>query len=330
MAFKGPSRSVVTRMMVPVQTEAEVVEAKAQQTAQNSEHMAMRCIRKSLWMIRVARGNHFSRCGDLCLPILRSNARPQMPPHIHIVYRPSEPSKKLIAKKVRKESNELEILKRLNTIQPRSEHVISLLDSFRGQSGPWVILPRMDRVTVCIVIAPKLLESKVTQVCWGLVKGLAYLHELCIAHRDIKPDNLVVDQDFCLKIIDFDIAMQLKDEDDEVDDECGTKYWIAPEVENKSSMYSPIRADRWSCGRVLLYILDKFKTDDERLRAIGRKLKVDNPNQRPSLLEWHSWLSVPLSNTDNIEGKASRPRQKSIEVDGQDTTAPNAKKQRLM
>jgi serine/threonine protein kinase len=215
-----------------------------------------------------------------------------MPSHIHIVivHRPSEPSKELIAKKVRKESNELATLKRLNTIQPRSEHVISLLDSFHGQSGPWVILPKMGSVTNFIVVAPEQPETKVIQVCWGLIKGLAYLHELCIAHRDIKPDNLVVDQDFCLKIIDFDIAMQLRDEDDEVDDECGTMYWIAPEVENKSSTYNPIKADRWSCGRVLLYLLDKFKTDDEQLRVIGRKLKVHNPNQRPSLLECRSWL----------------------------------------
>ena len=47
----------------------------------------------------------------------------------------------------------------------------------------------------------------------------------------------MVDQELCLKIIDFNIAMQLKDEDEEVDDECGTKYWMAPEVEKKSTMY---------------------------------------------------------------------------------------------
>ncbi|KAI0245958.1 kinase-like domain-containing protein, partial [Lactifluus subvellereus] len=85
----------------------------------------------------------------------------------------------------------------------------------------------------------------------GLIKGLAYLHKLCIAHRDIKPDNLLVDPDFCLKIIDFDIAMQVKDEDEEVDGKCGTTHWMAPEVEKKCSTYSPIKADRWSCGRVL-------------------------------------------------------------------------------
>jgi serine/threonine protein kinase len=186
----------------------------------------------------------------------------------------------------------------------------------------------MECVTDLVVITPKRIESKVAQVCWGLIKGLAHLHELCIAHRDIKPDNLVVDQDFCLKITDFDIALQLRNEDEEVDDETGTKYWMAPEVERKSTMYSPIRADRWSCGRVLLCLLDRFETDDEQLglRAIGRKLSVHNPSQRPSLLEWLSWLPVPFSDVDNVATKASRPRQDSTEVNGRDTTAPNAKR----
>ncbi|KAF8478167.1 kinase-like domain-containing protein, partial [Russula ochroleuca] len=83
-----------------------------------------------------------------------------------------------------------------------------------------------------------------------LIKGVAYLHKSCIAHRDIKPENLVVDREFCLKIIDFDVAMRVKDENDVVEGQCGTKGWMAPEIEEKS-MYSPIKADRWSTGRVL-------------------------------------------------------------------------------
>ncbi|PCH41837.1 kinase-like protein, partial [Wolfiporia cocos MD-104 SS10] len=90
-----------------------------------------------------------------------------------------------------------------------------------------------------------------TQICWGLIEGLEYLHKLCIAHRDIKPDNLVVDQDFRLKIIDFDAAIQLKTEDEEVSDYCGTEGWLAPEVEERWATYSPIKADRWSCGKVI-------------------------------------------------------------------------------
>ncbi len=43
---------------------------------------------------------------------------------------------------------------------------------------------------------PNQLYGKVARVCWGLIKGVAYLHRICIAHRDIKPENLVVDRIF--------------------------------------------------------------------------------------------------------------------------------------
>jgi hypothetical protein len=34
-------------------------------------------------------------------------------------------------------------------------------------------------------------------------------------------------------------------------------------------MYSPIRADRWSCGRVLLYLLDSLRKEDGVLTTAG-------------------------------------------------------------
>ena len=261
---------------------------------------------------------------------------PQMPSHILTVYRPSDPSNKFIAKKVRNESDELKILRRLNTIQPKFEHVVSLLDSFDSldpQFTSWVILPKLDTVADLIEFAPQKLYGKVAKVCWGLIKGLAYLHGLSIAHRDIKPDNLLVDQGFCLKIIDFDIALQVKNEDEEVDDHCGTSHWIAPEIEEKLS-YSPIKADGWSCGHVVLCVLDEVRKDDKRLRTIGRKLEAPNPKLRPSLLEWPSWLDAPLSNVANVmkagERKASRLLQDTMEGNEENTKFRKVKKQRLI
>ena len=218
----------------------------------------------------------------LCNPFLlirHADARPQMPDHILTVYGPMDSNKQFVAKKIREDSNELEVLRLLDTIPLKSDHVISLIDSFHG----WAILPKMATIRYYIEFAPNRFESKVSQVCLALVKGLAYLHEHRIAHRDIKPDNLLVDNNFCLKIIDFDNAMQVEDEDEEVDDQCGTENWMAPEVE-QNLRHSPIKADRWACGRVVLFLLGKFGKEDEYLGAFAKNLVAHNPNRRPSLL----------------------------------------------
>ena len=148
-------------------------------------------------------------------------------------------NKEFITKKVREHSNELEMLRLLDTFPLKSDHLISLIDSFYG----WVILPKLATVKGYVEFAPNLSESKVSQICLGLIKGLAYLHEHLTPHRDIKPDNLLLDENFCLKIIDFDIAMRVEDEEEKVDDQCGTKDWMAPEVE-KNLRHSPVKADK--------------------------------------------------------------------------------------
>jgi serine/threonine protein kinase len=170
------------------------------------------------------------------------------------------------------------------------------------------------------------LHGKVAQVCWGLINGVAYLHKLYIAHRDIKPDNLVVDRTFCLKIIDFDVATQVKDEDEVVEGQCGTRGWMAPEIEEKST-YSPIKADRWSVGKVLLYLLEKFSEEDMALKTTARKLTVHNPGQRPSMLQ----VAASLSDVANVavEKKALRSLQDTAEVDAENMKPSIVKKQKL-
>jgi len=157
----------------------------------------------------------------------------------------------------------------------------------------------------------------------GLIRGVAFLHKLCIAHRDIKPHNLVVDRNFCLKIIDFDIAMQVKDE--EVYGQCGTKHWQAPEIEEKLT-YSPIKADRWSTGRVLQYLLYESEKDGGDLMAIAWMLMAHIPKKRPSMLE----VAASLPDVGNVgsERKVSRPRQ-DRGVDEESAKSLRVKKQKL-
>ncbi|KAH9995504.1 kinase-like domain-containing protein [Russula vinacea] len=179
----------------------------------------------------------------------------KLPHHILTVYRRRDPNKtELIAKRLREGSNEADILKYLHTIRPQSPHVISFIEAIPSITTEWLILPKLHSIGDQLFMNRSGVRSRV-QLGWGLIKGLAYLHEHKVAHRDIKPHNLVCDGDFRLQIIDFDVAIKVQDENTEIDEYRGTKNWTAPEMgdeEGPTPMYSPIKADRWSCGRVLL------------------------------------------------------------------------------
>ncbi|KAH9003154.1 kinase-like domain-containing protein [Lactarius hatsudake] len=253
----------------------------------------------------------------------------QLPPNIRTVYRQSDLNKtELIAKHLRKGSNELDILKYLHTMRPQSPHVISFIETIPSITGGWLILPKLYSIRNQELMDSCGVRGR-DELGRGLIEGLGYLHEHGIAHRDIKPGNLVYDDDLCLQIIDFDVAIEVRDENTEVDEYRGTRDWTAPEMgeeEGPTAWYSPIKADRWSCGRVLLrHIL--VRKGDNRLSRFASQLMARDPEQRPSLV---GWSAVPLSDMGKVltvRGKESRPRE---EVDGVSIVdAPDGKKPRL-
>ena len=77
--------------------------------------------------------------------------------------------------------------------------------------------------------------EKLREIATGIVRGLEYLRQGCntrIIHFDIKPNNILLDEDFCPKIADFGLAKlcQLKDSAISMAEARGTISFIAPEV----------------------------------------------------------------------------------------------------
>ncbi|KAH9038376.1 hypothetical protein EDB85DRAFT_2287570 [Lactarius pseudohatsudake] len=154
----------------------------------------------------------------------------KLPPNIRTVYRQGDRNKtELIAKHLRKGSKELDIFKYIHTIRPQSPHVISFIETIPSNTGGWLILPKLRSIRYREVMDRRGVRGR-DQLGRGLIEGLGYLHEHGIAHRDIKPGNLVCDDDFCLQIIDFDVAIEVQDENTEVDEYRGTRDWTAPEM----------------------------------------------------------------------------------------------------
>ena len=84
-----------------------------------------------------------------------------------------------------------------------------------------------------------------------IMKGVKYMHEHNVAHRDLKLTNILIDEEYAVKIIDFGFACEANDLHRMY---CGTPSYMAPEIVEKKH-YLPKPTDVWSVGVVLYKLL---------------------------------------------------------------------------
>lgn len=68
------------------------------------------------------------------------------------------------------------------------------------------------------------------KVALDVARGLEYLHELKIVHRDLKSENILMDHEANAKIADFGVARLEAANPVEMTCETGTVRWMAPEI----------------------------------------------------------------------------------------------------
>ncbi|XP_051846592.1 mitogen-activated protein kinase kinase kinase 19 [Antechinus flavipes] len=96
---------------------------------------------------------------------------------------------------------------------------------------------------------PEMVISKYTK---QILQGVAYLHENCVVHRDIKGNNVMLMPTGIIKLIDFGCARRLAyvsltgTHSEMLKSMHGTPYWMAPEVINESGYGR--KSDIWSIG----------------------------------------------------------------------------------
>lgn len=131
--------------------------------------------------------------------------------------------------------------------------------------------------------AQKLFKERI-QTAQELASALSYLHQHRILHRDIKPGNIAFDNEGCLKLIDFGLALELPKSDDPNATfdlgNAGTIRYQAPEVLAKQP-YN-VKSESFSFA-IVLWEMIALEKPYELLDCDQVKVSVSKDGLRPAI-----------------------------------------------
>ncbi|XP_011014376.1 PREDICTED: probable receptor-like protein kinase At1g67000 [Populus euphratica] len=194
------------------------------------------------------------------------------------VYRGKLPDGRLVAVKVLKESegDGEEFMNEVASISRTSHvNVVTLLGFCYERNKRALIYEFMPNGSLDSFISNKgsphtncrLEWKKLYEIAVGIARGLEYLHRGCntrIVHFDIKPHNILLDEEFCPKISDFGLAKLCQSKVSKISmiDARETIGYIAPEVFCRSFGGVTYKSDVYSYGMMVLEMVGQSKDFD--------------------------------------------------------------------
>src|SRR5690606_33597773 len=124
-----------------------------------------------------------------------------------------------------------------------------------------------------------------------LADALAHAHAHGLVHRDVKPQNIMIDEVGRVRLVDFGLAKDLEDQTlTGTGDFMGTPHYSAPEqIESHGDQDIDGRADLFSVGCVMYEILTQRRPFDGRSTESILRAVVSQEPTPPSSLD----TSVP-------------------------------------
>nr|XP_023916364.1 rust resistance kinase Lr10-like [Quercus suber] len=146
--------------------------------------------------------------------------------------------------------------------------------------------------------------EKIYDISLGVSRGIEYLHRGCdmqILHFDIKPHNILLDENFTPKISDFGLAKLYPIDDSIVSLTAarGTLGYIAPELFYKNIGRVSYKADVYSFGMLLL-------------EMANRRKNVNAFADHSSQIYFPTWVYGQFSAGNDIEIEDAREEEKKI------------------
>ena len=169
---------------------------------------------------------------------------------------------------------EIEILKLCH-----HPNIVRLLDHLENNEYIYIVTEYIGGGTLGQYLKKKKFnfsERQATNIMSQIANGVKYLHQYGIAHRDLKPDNIMITQqnDYgVIKIMDFGLSKILSPNERMVDG-YGTLSYVAPEVLLRTPYNKEV--DIWSMGVILFYMLSgKLPFRGHKEQEVAEKIVYD-------------------------------------------------------
>ena len=181
---------------------------------------------------------------------------------------------------------------RIVTIEEEDDSIFIVMDFVDGMSVKgWLMKKGSVEQSVAI--------AWMKQVCGVMI----YLHtrKNPIIYRDMKPDNIMIQNDGNIKVLDFGISEIITPDNKVIKEALGTKGFAAPEQKKRGLPYD-LRSDIYAIGRTMYYMLSGINPsviegELKPLRQINQSISVgierivnkcmqENPDDRYS---WGHW-----------------------------------------
>ncbi|XP_061294229.1 testis-specific serine/threonine-protein kinase 5-like isoform X4 [Bos javanicus] len=149
----------------------------------------------------------------------------------------------------------------ISSLNATYKHLNVLYETFANSRRTYLVLELAARGDLLEHInatsahrrCPGLEEEEARRLLWQLVSAVAHCHNSGIVHRDLKCENILLDDRGCLKLSDFGFANRSGLKNSLLSTFCGSVAYTAPEI-LMSKKYNGEQADLWSLG-VILYAM---------------------------------------------------------------------------
>ncbi|XP_064643662.1 cyclin-dependent kinase 2-like [Lineus longissimus] len=188
---------------------------------------------------------------------------------------------------------EISLLKELDHI-----NIVRLLDVVHSEKKLYLVFEYLDQDLKKYLdkspggLSPSLIKSYLYQ----LLQGIAYCHTHRVLHRDLKPQNLLIDKEGNIKLADFGLARAFGVPVRSYTHEVITLWYRAPEILLGCKYYS-VAIDIWGIGAIFAEMVTRralFPGDSEidQLYRIFRTLGTPDEGVWPGVSQLPDFKST--------------------------------------